>query len=135
MNATLEQIKPETVELLEKQAAKFGLSVDDYLRRLLPTDEQNLALKDAEFETDQPENNGTYSSEERETKRQKSIAWITSHRKEYGGKYVALDGDRVIGIGERYGDALKLALQAGYKKAFIGHVLPLNYEGYMGGWD
>lgn len=130
--------------MLKKQAAKFGLSVDDYLRRLLPTDEQNLALKNDEFADDLPENNGTYSSEEiyaedsteeRETKRQKSIAWITSHRKEYGGKYVALDGDKVIGIGERYGDALKLALQAGYKKAFIGHVLPLNYEGYMGGWD
>ena len=50
MKAILEQIKPETVELLEKQAAKFGLSVDDYLRRLLPTDEQNLALKDDKFE-------------------------------------------------------------------------------------
>ncbi|MDQ3749721.1 MAG: hypothetical protein M3367_12050, partial [Acidobacteriota bacterium] len=56
MNAILKQIKPETVELLEKQAAKFGLSVDDYLRRLLPTDEQELALKadvkDDEFEAD-----------------------------------------------------------------------------------
>lgn len=128
MNATLEQIKPETVELLEKQAAKSGLSVDDYLRSLLPNVEKDMSLKG--------EPDGTKeSAEEREIKRQKSIAWIKSHREEYGGKYVALDGDKVIGIGERYGDALKLALQAGYKKAFIGHVLPVNYEGYMGGWD
>ena len=78
MNQTLEQIKPETVELLEKQAAKFGLSVDDYLRRLLPTGEQELALKadakDSEFEADMiafaegtddlPVYNGTYSRED-----------------------------------------------------------------------
>lgn len=132
MNATLEQIKPETVELLEKQAAKFGLSVDDYLRRLLPHGENELALK---AETSDQMTTSEESAEEKEAKRQKSIAWIKLHRKEYGGKYVALDGDKVIGIGERYGDALKLALQAGYKNAFIGDVLPLDYEGYMGGFD
>ncbi|MDQ3749015.1 MAG: hypothetical protein M3367_08400, partial [Acidobacteriota bacterium] len=58
--------------------AKFGLSVDDYLRRLLPTDEQELALKadvkDDEFEADMiafaertddlPIYNGTYSRED-----------------------------------------------------------------------
>ncbi len=78
MNATLEQIKPETIELLEKQAAKFGLSVDDYLRRLLPSDERELALKpnekDNEFQNDMnaftegtenlSEYNGTYSRED-----------------------------------------------------------------------
>ena len=132
MNATLEQIKPETLELIETQAAKFGLSVDEYLRRLLPRHEKELALK-ADNAAQPPISDE--SAEEREAKRQKSIAWIKSHREEYGGKYVALDGNKVIGIGERYGDALKLALQAGYKKAFIGHVLPINYEGYMGGWD
>ncbi len=158
MNTTIDQIKPETIALIESQAANLGLSIDEYLRRLLPTGEQELALKgdavDDEFEADMAafadgtENlsasNGTYSREEiyaeetveeLEVKRQKSIAWIRSHREEFGGKYVALDGDKVIGIGDRYGDALKLAQQAGYKKAFIGNVLPVGYEGYMGGWD
>ena len=46
MNPTLEQIKPETLELIKTQAAKFGLSVDEYLRRLLPRHEKELALKD-----------------------------------------------------------------------------------------
>jgi hypothetical protein len=45
MNATLEQIKPETLEILEKQAKIFGLSVDEYLRSLLPKTEQDLSLK------------------------------------------------------------------------------------------
>lgn len=158
MNQTLEQIKPETIALIEANAAHLGISVDDYLRRLLPTGEQELALKadakDDEFEADMlafaeetndlPEYNGTYlrediyaeeSVEEREIKRQKSIAWIKSHREEYGGKYVALDGDELIAVGDRHGDALKAAIKAGYKKAFVGNVLPIGYEGYMGGWD
>ncbi len=76
MNATLEQIKPETLEILEKQAKMFDLTVDEYLRSLLPKTEKNLSLKgDAndEFEEDMTafaegtENSayqGTYSRED-----------------------------------------------------------------------
>lgn len=132
MNAIIEQIKPETLAMIETQAAQSGLSIDEYLRRLLPHGENELGLK---AETADEMTVSEESAEEKEAKRQKSIAWIKSHRAEYGGKYVALDGDKVIGIGERYGDALKLALQAGYKNAFIGDVLPLDYEGFIGGFD
>ncbi|MBC7795791.1 MAG: hypothetical protein H7Z37_02835 [Pyrinomonadaceae bacterium] len=158
MNRILEQIKPETITLIETQAAQSGLSIDEYLRRLLPISEQNSALKpdskNDEFEADiksfseetenPPEHNGTYSREEiyaedsiekREARRQKSIAWIKSHVEEYGGKYVALDGDNLIAVGDRHGDALKAAIEAGYKKAFVGFIHPPNYVGYMGGWN
>lgn len=36
MIAVLEQIKPETAELLATEAEANGLSVDEYLRHLLP---------------------------------------------------------------------------------------------------
>jgi hypothetical protein len=53
MSLIIGQIKSETLELIEKQAEIFGLSVDDYLRSLLPKDENNLALKDEQtFESD-----------------------------------------------------------------------------------
>ena len=56
MNPTLEDIKPETVALIESQAKYLGISVDEYLRRLLPTDEQELGLRsdaaDDDFEDD-----------------------------------------------------------------------------------
>lgn len=78
MNTILEQIKPETLSLIETQAEHSGLSIDEYLRRLLPSNEQELALKpDAkndEFENDMnvfaegtenlSEYNGTYSRED-----------------------------------------------------------------------
>lgn len=122
MNTTFEQVKPETLAIIKANAERFGLSVDEYLRSLLPNEEKNLALQAESAEE---------SQEERQIKRQKSIAWIKSHREEYGGMYVALDGDELIGTGEKYGDVFKLARQKGFTNAFIGDVLPPDYVGFM----
>ena len=77
MNVTREQIKPETIALLEQQAKVLRLSVDEYLLSLLPKNENDLGLKvdnDIEFEADMNlladetdellEYNGTYSRED-----------------------------------------------------------------------
>jgi hypothetical protein len=77
MNSTLEQIKPETLAIIEEQAKSSNLSVDEYLRMLLPETEKNLALKSGaseEFEADMiafaeetenlPRCGGTYSRED-----------------------------------------------------------------------
>lgn len=75
---TLKQISPETLKLIEDHARNLGISPDEYLRRLLPENEQELALKpDAtsyEFENDMAAfaegthdlspYNGTYSRED-----------------------------------------------------------------------
>lgn len=56
MSFALNQISPELLALIEHQAKKLGLSVDEYLRRLLPVNEKELALEsdgdDKEFEND-----------------------------------------------------------------------------------
>ena len=76
MSAEVEQIKRETLAILEKQAKTFGLSVDEYLRSLLPKTEKELPLEkdDDDFEADMilfaegTESlfgyNGTYSRED-----------------------------------------------------------------------
>ena len=75
MNTTIEQIKPETLAILEKQAKIFGLSVDEYLQNILPKTEKELPLQNGDdFESDMiafaegTENlssyNGTYSRED-----------------------------------------------------------------------
>ncbi len=45
MSTTLDKIKPETLARIEKQAQFLGLSADEYLRRLLPGEVQELALR------------------------------------------------------------------------------------------
>lgn len=75
MNATIEQIKPETLAIIESQAKTFGLSVDEYLRNLLPKTEKELPLQNGdEFEANMivfaegtkeiSTYNGTYSRED-----------------------------------------------------------------------
>lgn len=78
MNTTIEQIKPDTLALIQKQAQTFGLSVDEYLKSILPKGENDLSLdaekSDDEFESDmrefaeetenQTDYNGTYSRED-----------------------------------------------------------------------
>ena len=65
-------------------------------------------------------------------KRQRQTEWMKSHRQEYGGLYVALDGDRLLGTGRNYSEAAAAAHQAGQPNAFVDVVLPLDYEGYLG---
>ncbi|MFT3743943.1 MAG: hypothetical protein QM785_06565 [Pyrinomonadaceae bacterium] len=44
-------------------------------------------------------------------------------------------GEVLIATGRRYGDVLRAAREKGVEDAFIGDVLPLDYEGSLGGWD
>lgn len=53
MIAVLEQIKPETAELLANEAGAKGLSVDEYLRSLLP--HSNGLSKTEEAKAPEPE--------------------------------------------------------------------------------
>ena len=77
MSLILQEIKSETLEILENQANMFGLSVDEYLRSLLPKTVKNLSLEgdlNDEFEADMiafaeeteivSTYNGTYSRED-----------------------------------------------------------------------
>lgn len=78
MNQTLEKVRPETIALIESQAKALGLSVDEYVRGLLPEGEFELGLRpdaaDDEFERDMaafvetsdgsPTYNGIYSRDD-----------------------------------------------------------------------
>lgn len=65
-------------------------------------------------------------------KRQQQAEWMMSHRAEYGGLYVALDGDRLLGTGKNYPEAAAAARAVGVSNALVDFVLPLDYEGYLG---
>jgi hypothetical protein len=70
-------------------------------------------------------------SEAVEKRRRQHTEWMRSHCEEYGGMYVALDGDRLLGTGRNYPEAGAAARQAGVDNAYEEFVLPLDYEGYM----
>jgi hypothetical protein len=55
-------------------------------------------------------------------------------RDKYGGLYVALDGDKLLGTGRNFPEAAHWARIAGIKDAFIDFLPPVDYVGEMGGW-
>ncbi|MBI1762337.1 MAG: hypothetical protein HYR56_12965 [Acidobacteria bacterium] len=67
-----------------------------------------------------------------EHRRRQHAEWLKAHRAEYGGRYVALDGDRLLGTGKNYPEAAAAARQAGVSNAYVDFVLPPDYEGYLG---
>lgn len=70
-----------------------------------------------------------------EAKRRKREAWIKANRGRYGGLYVALDGERLLGTGKTYPEAYEAARDAGSSNAFVDFIPPADYVGEAGGWD
>jgi uncharacterized protein DUF5678 len=66
-------------------------------------------------------------------RRAQHLAWLKSHREEYAGKYVALDGDRLVGSGSSIREAHEQALREGVDHPFLVHVSSEN-EAPFGGW-
>ena len=74
------------------------------------------------------------SEENHSLKRQKSFTWLKANREAYGGLYVALDGDVLLGTGKNFVDAAKAAQEAGVCDAVIDFVPPPDYVALTGGW-
>ncbi|MEW6128088.1 MAG: hypothetical protein AB1757_13695 [Acidobacteriota bacterium] len=102
------------------------------LSALTPQQKTHLAnylLRQVEQEASQ-----NLLAETSQCKRQKRLEWLKSHREEYGGMYVALDGDVLLGVGKTYAEAATFARDAGVKNAFVDFLPPIDYVGSMGGW-
>ncbi|MBI4751138.1 MAG: hypothetical protein HY774_21885 [Acidobacteria bacterium] len=69
-----------------------------------------------------------------EIRRQQHLAWLKANREQYGGQYVALDGDRLVATGRNFPEAATAAKHAGVENAFVSFVHPPDYVGYTGGW-
>jgi hypothetical protein len=73
------------------------------------------------------------SAAEELARRQQHIKWLKEHQREYAGKYVALDGYRLVAEGRTFPETHQAALKAGVKKPFITQVFPPDST-VFGGW-
>lgn len=68
MNETIEQISLETIAMIESQAKLAGLSVDDYLKSLIPK-ENGIGEKRPLYETATPQERADAY-----------LAWVAGHK-------------------------------------------------------
>lgn len=66
--------------------------------------------------------------------RRHRLEWLKSHREEYGGQYIALDGAQLLAVGPNYRVAKEKALAAGKPKAFVTYLSKADEVAEMGGW-
>jgi hypothetical protein len=62
------------------------------------------------------------------------MEWLKSHRGEYGGQYIALDGDQLLSVGPNYRTARERALVAGKPNAIVTYLQKPDEIAELGGW-
>lgn len=130
----------ETLTAGETQMSNEQLTaLNDQLASLTPQEKAELA----KFLSGQAESNasrgetatGASGSDPNDSalKRCHHMAWLKAHREEYAGKYVALDGDRLVGSGSNIREADEQARREGVDRPFLVHVSSEN-DALFGGW-
>jgi len=115
--ATLEQIIDEARSLSPAEKRKLRQILDLELEQVKAQDRAELKPR-----------------ENADEMRHRRLDWLKSHREEYGGQYVALDGDRLIAVGSNYRVAREKAVADGKPNAFVTYLPKPDEIGEMGGW-
>ena len=67
--------------------------------------------------------------------RRRQMEWLKANREKYGGQYVVLDGDKLLGVARNYPEGLAIAQKAGVPKAFVNYLSKPDEVSYWGGWE
>ena len=70
----------------------------------------------------------------RESRRQAQMEWLKANAEIYGGQYVALVGQQLIGTGRTFREAHEAARAAGGQDAFVTYLPKPDEVLEMGGW-
>ena len=70
----------------------------------------------------------------RDERARASMQWIDEHRAEYAGRWVALDGDRLVAAGSNARGVYEEARRQGVEVPFVDQVEGEQEGAYWGGW-
>lgn len=123
-----------TLEQIIDEARKLPVEEQRRLRAALETLDSNGEAQPASQEPSRRIPESLHDSNGNEEVRQRRMEWLKSHREEYGGQYVALDGDQLLAVGPNYRIAREKALAAGKSNAFVTYLSKPDEIAEMGGW-
>jgi hypothetical protein len=123
-----------TLEQIIEEARKLPAEEQRRLRAVLETLNSNGEEQPANQEPPSRKLESLQENNENEQVRQRRMEWLKSHRGEYGGQYIALDGDQLLAVGPNYRIARERALAAGKPNAFVTYLFKPDEIAEMGGW-
>ena len=65
----------------------------------------------------------------------RQLEWLKANRERYGGQYVVLDGDKLLGTAPNLREGRQIAVEADVPKAFVTYLSKPDEIGYIGGWE
>ena len=99
--------------------------------RTLPKAEREKLFELIEVEKSK-QNGQTDDWKEKDRKFQIALKWIDEHRKEFDGKFVVLDGDKLVACGNDSKIVYDEARAKGYKSPFLKRITAEDLP--FGGW-
>jgi negative regulator of replication initiation len=125
MTLTIE-VSNELESRIEEEAKRNGMSKSDFVRIML---EEKLSLK-----AKKPKFPAKITATDLPVKdRSREYDWLAKNRDKYDGKYVALNGDHLIAVGDNYKDAATKARELGAGDALIVYVEGHNHPRFISG--
>lgn len=122
-----------TLEQIIKEARNLPIEEQRRLRAILERLDVSGEAKPANAEPQPKQPSILLVENEGDGSRLRRLEWLKAHREEYGGQYVALDGERLLAVGPNYQAAREKARAAGKADAFVTY-LPMPEEvAEMGG--
>ncbi|MFN7924826.1 MAG: DUF5678 domain-containing protein [Bryobacteraceae bacterium] len=103
---------------IEAKAAARGVSVDVFVQKAV----QDLASAPPPVQRGDRQRSKVTRVPFKE--RTEEIKWINTHRAEYAGKWVALEGARLLAVGDDAKEVLDAARAAGVAEPLLDHVFP-----------
>lgn len=115
-------ISPNTARQILSEAKKYGVSVEDYLN---------------EFANEKPQNGNRDLPKIRRTKTRVDLSkerkWLEENQDKYIGKWVVLDGDKLVGAGDDPKPFVEEARANGVKVPFVQFIEDDSIP-FTGGW-
>ncbi len=124
-------------EKITQKIASLPVSVQTEILDYVEFVAQKNQLREVETETwSEFSLNQTTSGVEipSEEMRQKRMNWLKANQAKYGGQFVALDGDRLLGTAQSFVECKEIVVKAGVPNAFVNYLSKPDEEGYLGGW-
>ncbi len=122
------KVSPELAARLETEARRNGVSEDEFVRLML---EEKLNPKKEKRPS--PFSAKIIAADLPVRDRSREYAWLEQHRDEHDGKYVALDGDKLLAVGDNAMEVATSARKIGVKGALIVYVEGSNRPRFISG--